>query len=164
MTSDVSQCCKACFIKLHRATTEFANAQQEVICKKGRPSVPYEHASTKSKTRIEKKAMELFHDNINTLKESYNQISGGCGSTLLDITLKAANIPTVGKISEVKAIFFFSQYLIRVPSLRKPSPLGRGLYLLFAAVRRIAANCCFHGSPVFDSFHGDASTIRAGFC
>ena len=129
MTSDVSQCCKACFIKLHRATTEFANAQQEVICKKGRPSVPYEHASTKTKTRIEKKAMELFHDNINTLKESYNQISGGCGSTLLDITLKAANIPTVAKISEVKAIFFFSQYLIRVPSLRKPSPLGRGLYL-----------------------------------
>ena len=36
--------------------------------------------------------------------------------------------------------------------------------LLFAAVRRIAANCCFHGSPVFDSFDGDASTIRAGFC
>ena len=36
--------------------------------------------------------------------------------------------------------------------------------LLFAAVRRIAANRCFHGSPVFDSFYGDASTIRAGFC
>ena len=102
MTSDVSQCCKA---------------QQEVTCKKGRPSVPYEHASTKTKIRIEKKAMELFHDNINTLKESYNQISGGCGSTLLDITLKAANIPTVAKISEVKAIFFFCQNLTRVPSL-----------------------------------------------
>lgn len=117
MTSDVSQCCKACFIKLHRATTEFADAQQEVICKKGRPSVPYEHASTKTKTRIRKKAMELFHDNINTLRESYNQISGGCGSTLLDITLKAANIQTTGKISEVKTIFFFCQNLIRVPSL-----------------------------------------------
>jgi len=60
--------------------------------------------------------MELFHDNINTLKESYNQISGGCGSTLLDITLKAANIPAVAKISEVKAIFFFCQNLKRVPS------------------------------------------------
>ena len=36
--------------------------------------------------------------------------------------------------------------------------------LLFAAVRRIAANRCFHGSPVFDSFYGDASTLRAGFC
>ena len=35
--------------------------------------------------------------------------------------------------------------------------------LLFAAVRRIAANRCFHGSPAFDSFYGDASTIRAGF-
>ena len=34
--------------------------------------------------------------------------------------------------------------------------------LLFAAVRRIAANRCFHGSPVFDSFHGDVSTIKAG--
>ena len=39
-----------------------------------------------------------------------------------------------------------------------------GQILLFAAVRRIAANRCFHGSPVFDSFYGDASTIRAGFC
>lgn len=125
MTSDVSQCCKACFIKLHRATTEFANAQQEVICNKGRPSVPYEHASTKTKTRIEKKAMELFHDNINTLKESYNEISGGCGSTLLDITLKAANIPTVAKITEVNAIFFFCQNLMRVPSDIAPS-LGGG--------------------------------------
>ena len=91
MTSDVSQYCKAFFIKLHRATTEFANAQQEVIREKAWPSVPYEHASTKTKTRIEKKAMELFHGNINTLKESYNQISGGCESTLLDITLTAAN-------------------------------------------------------------------------
>lgn len=117
MTSDVSQCCKACFIKLHRATTEFADAQQEVICKKGRPSVPYEHVSTKTKTQIRKKAMELFHDNINTLKESYDQISGGCGSTLLDITLKAANIPTIAKISDVKTIFFFCQNLLRVPSL-----------------------------------------------
>ena len=53
MTSDVSQCCEACFIKLHRVTTEFANAQQKVICKKGQPSVPYEHASTKTKTRID---------------------------------------------------------------------------------------------------------------
>lgn len=114
-----------CFIKLHRATTEFANAQQEVICNKGRPSVPYEHASTKTKTRIEKKAMELFHDNINTLKESYNQISGGCGSTLLDVTLKAANIPTVAKITEVNAIFFFCQNLMRVPSDIAPS-LGGG--------------------------------------
>lgn len=61
--------------------------------------------------------MELFHDNINTLKESYNQISGGYGSTLLDITLKAANIPTIAKISDVKTIFFFCQNLLRVPSL-----------------------------------------------
>ena len=36
--------------------------------------------------------------------------------------------------------------------------------MLFAAVRTIAANRCFHGSPVFDSFYGDASAIRAGFC
>ena len=35
---------------------------------------------------------------------------------------------------------------------------------LFAAVRRIAANRCFHSSPVFNSYDGDASTIRAGFC
>ena len=125
MTSDVSQCCKACFTKLHRATTEFADAQQEVICKKGRPSVPYEHALTKTKTRIRNKAMELFHDNINTLKESYNQISGGCGSTLLDITLKAANIPTIAKISDVKTIFFFCQNFIRSPSDITPS-LGGG--------------------------------------
>ena len=130
ITSDLSQCCKACFIKLHRAITEFAkNAQQEVICKKGRPSVPYEQASTKTKTRIEKKAMELFHDNISTLRESYDKISGGCGSTLLDITLKAANISTVAKISEVKAIFFFCPNLIRVPSLNlnNYSPLPPGL-------------------------------------
>ena len=71
-------------------------------------------------------AMKLFHDNINTLKETYNQISGGCGSTLLDITLKAANIQTVAKISEVKAIFFFCQNLIRVPSLIQPPPLREG--------------------------------------
>jgi len=96
--------------------TEFSSAQK-LICKKGQPSGPYEHASTKTKTWIEKKAMELFHDNINTLKESYNQISKGCGNTFLDITLKAANIPTVAKIGEVKAIFFLSQNLVRVSSL-----------------------------------------------
>lgn len=36
--------------------------------------------------------------------------------------------------------------------------------LLFALVPRIAANRCFHGTPVFDGFHGDASAIREGFC
>lgn len=116
MTSDVSQCCKACFINLHRATTEFPSAQK-VICKKGQPSGPYENASKITKTWIEKKAMEMCHDNIDTLKESYNQISQGCGSTFLDITPKAANIPTVAKIREVKAIFFLWQNLVRVSSL-----------------------------------------------
>jgi len=116
MTSDVSQCCKSSFINLHRATTEFPSAQK-VICKKGQHSGPYEHASTITKTWIEKKAMQLFHDNIDTLKKSYNQISKGCGSTFPDITPKAANIPTVAKNSEVKAILFLCQNLVRVSSL-----------------------------------------------
>ena len=40
---------------------------------------------------------------------------------------------------------------------------GETCYLL-RAVQRMAANRCFHGWPVFDSFHDDASIIRVGFC
>ena len=58
----------------------------------------------KQKKRIEKKAMELLHDNLSSLKESYDEFSGGCGETLLDITMQAANAntPRVQKTNEVK--------------------------------------------------------------
>ena len=58
----------------------------------------------KTKKRIEKKAMELLHDNLSSLKESYDEFSGGCGETLLDITMQAANVntPRVQKTNEVK--------------------------------------------------------------
>ena len=133
ISPELTQCCKSCgFIKLHRATTEFAtalaknsqheanskttefatalaknsqqNSQHEANSKRGRSTAHYENASTKTKKRIEKKAMELLHDNLSSLKESYDEFSGGCGETLLDITMQAANVntPRVQKTNEVK--------------------------------------------------------------
>ena len=108
MPPQLKQCCKSCFRKLHRATAEFATYSvhaitgHEVENKKGRPTVNYENASTKTKKRIEKKAMELLNKTIINLKDSYTEISGGCGEELLNLTLQAANLPIAQTSTEVK--------------------------------------------------------------
>lgn len=108
MPPQLKQCCKSCFSKLHRATAEFATYSvhaitgHEVENKKGRPTVNYENASTKTKKRIEKKAMELLNKTITNLKDSYNEISGGCGEELLNLTFQAANLPIAQTSTEVK--------------------------------------------------------------
>jgi len=54
--------------------------------------------------RIEKKAMELLNKTIINLKDSYNEISGGCGEELLNLTFQAANLPLAQTTTEVKYI------------------------------------------------------------
>ncbi|KAJ7359008.1 hypothetical protein OS493_019915 [Desmophyllum pertusum] len=98
MPSELKQCCKSCFTKLHRATAEFAtNLTQATtaheVQNKGRPTVSYENGSTKTKKRIERKAMDLLNNTISNFKDSCNEMSGGCGEKLLDITFQAANLP-----------------------------------------------------------------------
>lgn len=111
MPSELKQCCKSCFTKLHRATAEFAtNLTQATtaheVQNKGRPTVSYENGSTKTKKRIERKAMDLLNNTISNFKDSCNEMSGGCGEKLLDITFQAANLPrpSVETTDEVKAL------------------------------------------------------------
>lgn len=49
----------------------------------------------KLKNELKKKAIELIQVSLTGLKESYDEISGGSSQTLLDITMKAINIPRV---------------------------------------------------------------------
>ena len=94
MPPELKQCCKSCFTKLHKATAEFSTNSAPVN-KNRRPTVNYEEASTKTKKRIQRKAMELLNNTLSNLEEKYNEISGGCGEELLNATFQAANIPSV---------------------------------------------------------------------
>lgn len=106
----LQQCCKSCFTKLHRAIAEYAansssaNTAAEVPNNKGRPTVSYENASTKTKRRIEKKAHDLLNKTLSDLKENYNSISGGCGEQLLNTTLQTVTTQKGETTKKVKPL------------------------------------------------------------
>ena len=70
LTKEIVKCCSSCFLKLHRAAanvhkqfgtaptahTESPTESASCIPRTGRPSIPYETASTRTKQNIEKKA------------------------------------------------------------------------------------------------------------
>ena len=111
MQPDLRQCCKSCFTKLHRTIAEFStNSSRANTCtaeklqnKKGRPSVSFENASTKTKKRIEKKAQQLLNKTLSDLKDNFSDISGGWHSLVPHHNLQNITTPRVQTTKQVKS-------------------------------------------------------------